>query len=109
MTDWTYIPPSRASARLALEQLQLDPKIRAHLATKGDAISFRQQIYSERAAIRKNNCKIYHEGEPMWNKSPWDNLQIEISQWENHYVVDLQLLNMTTSSIKFEVIPEDEQ
>lgn len=44
------------------------------LATHGKAVHFRHRLYKFRILDRKNNKKIYPEGDPSHGTSPYDNL-----------------------------------
>lgn len=47
-------------------------------ATKGRAVHFRQRGYKFRSLDRIRNTELYPEGDPMYGKSPYDILKIDL-------------------------------
>lgn len=52
--------------------------IRITRKDKGSAVQLRHRMNAYRSAMRKESLKIYKEGDPGWNKSPYDHLVLKV-------------------------------
>lgn len=48
--------------------------IAVDFATAGQATNFMQKLNSFRVKQRKTNSKVYPDGHPLHNRTPWDNI-----------------------------------
>lgn len=48
--------------------------VRVQFEDENAATFFRMRMHTARAIIRKDNCRIYEENDPMWNASMYDKL-----------------------------------
>lgn len=63
----------------------LDDEIgaRVKLANHDDAVFFRMRMHQARAIDRKDNKVLYNEGDPLYGRSPYDQLVIRIKELED--------------------------
>lgn len=58
-----------------------DPKgVRVGFSEKGEATFFRMRLHNARKIDRRNNAKIYPEGDPMHGQSIYDRLVVQIRE-----------------------------